>query len=42
MVEEAQNKAKISNFQIEKALENIDDEDINNSFLGIFLSNYIE
>ena len=29
----------ISNFQIEKALENINDEDINNNFVGLFLSN---
>ena len=29
----------ISNFQIEKALENISDEDINNNFVGLFLSN---
>ena len=31
----------ISNFQIEKALENINDEDINNNFVGLFLSNYM-
>ena len=31
----------VSNFQIEKALKNINDEDINNNFVGVFLSNYM-
>ena len=31
----------VSNFQIEKALKNINDEDINNNFVGVFPSNYM-
>ena len=31
----------ISNFQIEKTLENINDEDINNNLVGVFPSNYM-
>ena len=31
----------ISNFQIEKTVENINDEDINNNFVGVFPSNYM-
>ena len=29
----------IGNFQIENALKNIDDEDINDNFVGVFPSN---
>ena len=31
----------ISNFQIEEAFKNINDEDINNNFVGVFSSNYM-
>ena len=31
----------IRNFQIEEALKNIGDEDINNNFVGVFPSNYM-
>ena len=31
----------ISNFQIEEAFKNIKDEDINNNFVGVFPSNYM-
>ena len=31
----------ISNFQIEEALEKIDDEDLLNNFVGVFPSNYM-
>ena len=31
----------ISHSQIENALKNMEDEDINNNFVGIFLSNYM-
>ena len=31
----------ISNFQIGEAFKNIGDEDINNNFVGVFPSNYI-
>ena len=31
----------ISNFQIEEAFKNINDEDINNNFIGVFSSNYM-
>ena len=32
----------ISNFQIENALKNIDDEDIHNNFVGVFPSNHMK
>ena len=32
----------ISNFQIEEALKSIGDEDINNNFVGVFHSNYMD
>ena len=31
----------ISNFQIEEAFKNINDEDINTNFVGVFSSNYM-
>ena len=31
----------ISNFQIEEAFKNMEDEDINNNFVGVFPSNYM-
>ena len=31
----------ISNSQIENALKNLEDEDINNNFMGVFPSNYM-
>ena len=31
----------ISNFQIENAIDNIGDEDLNNNFVGVFLSNHM-
>ena len=31
----------ISNFQIEHAFKNIEDEDINNNFVDVFPSNYM-
>ena len=31
----------ISNFEIEEAFKNIGDEDINNNFVGVFPSNYM-
>ena len=31
----------ISNPQIENALKNMEDEDINNNFVGVFPSNYM-
>ena len=31
----------ISNFQIENALQNINDEDINDNFVGVFPSNHV-
>ena len=33
--------AGISNFQIEEAFKNIDDEDLLNNFVGVFPSNYM-
>ena len=32
----------ISSFQIEEALKNIGDEDIENSFVGVFWSNHMD
>ena len=32
---------RISNFQIENALQNINDEDINDNFVGVFPSNHM-
>ena len=32
----------ISNFQIENALKNIDDEDIHDNFVGVFPSNHMK
>ena len=32
---------RISNFQIAEAFENIGDKDINNNFVGVFPSNYM-
>ena len=31
----------ISNFQIEKAFKNIEDDDLNDTFVGVFPSNYM-
>ena len=31
----------ISHFQIENALKNMDDEDIDNNFVGVFQSNHM-
>ena len=31
----------ISNFQIEQSFKNIEDEDINNNFVGVFPLNYM-
>ena len=31
----------ISNFQIENAIDNIGDEDLNNNFVGVFPSNHM-
>ena len=31
----------ISNFQIEKAIKNIGDDDLNDNFVGVFPANYM-